>query len=276
MAEVIGILASAAALIQLVSYGKKSARALHRFSHRAGFSKPDVERCANHLRTFSLAVSLAVETLDEYDADTNTSPVFDFMKSEQVIRVISIDSDSLGMRLNLVVKRFRSLSRGSRTPVAFVKWWLHKDDVITLFPEMERIKTNLTLIIAAIQLKLVYTKIKMQSSDSLAIRKLKKKKYRLESSIRTHLDMLAKLEDQIECAHQRISSIGQGPSIAASNSAYEALFDWGKALRRLETYQTRHLRRLGPLFPRTSSKVLQLARSCMSMRKTYLKLSLVI
>ncbi|EFQ32862.1 uncharacterized protein GLRG_08006 [Colletotrichum graminicola M1.001] len=176
MAEVIGIVASAAALIQLVCYGKKSARALYQFSHRAGISKPDVERCANHLRTFSLAVSLAVETLDEYGANTSTSSVFDFIASKQVLRAISIDSDSLVMRLTSVLKRFRGLAKSSRTPVAFVKWWLHKDDVITLFPEMEMIKTNLTLIIATIQLRLVYKKIETESSDSLAVKKLEKKK----------------------------------------------------------------------------------------------------
>ncbi|KAK1961658.1 hypothetical protein LY78DRAFT_721599 [Colletotrichum sublineola] len=156
MAEVVGILASVAAL-------------------HAGISKADVERCANHLRTFSLAVRMAHETLREYSEDSSASSVFDFISSKQVLRAISIDSNSLKTCLSLAIKRFRNVSKDGLTPVAFIKWWLHKDAIITLFPEMERIKTSLTLIIVTIQLKLVFTNIEKASSNYLVIEKLVKK-----------------------------------------------------------------------------------------------------
>ncbi|KAK1987774.1 hypothetical protein LZ30DRAFT_684400 [Colletotrichum cereale] len=230
MAEVIGIVASAAALIQLVRYGKKSAHALYGFSRRAGISKIDVERCANHVRTFSLTVGLAHEALEEYGTDPSASPVFEFISSRKVLSAISIDSESLVSRLTLAVKRFRGLAAGGRTPMAFIKWWLHKDDVMALFPEMERIKTNLMLIIAVIQLKMLYIKPKTEPSDSFGINKLEQRAKRLKSNIKTQLDTMAKLEEQIERAHQRRDSIGQQPPTAPVNLSYEALSQLGKSI----------------------------------------------
>lgn len=175
MAEIVGIVASAAALVQLVRYGKKSAHALYQFSRHAGVSQDDIERCADQIRSFSLTVGCAHESLDQHLEDCTGSAVLDFISGHGVLDAISVDADSVSMRLELAAKRFGNLAKRKRTLPAFIRWWIHKDAVVSLFPEMERVKTNLMLIILVVRLEL-QTKRKAESPPtSPDIKKLKKR-----------------------------------------------------------------------------------------------------
>ncbi|OBR14630.1 hypothetical protein CH63R_03356 [Colletotrichum higginsianum IMI 349063] len=172
MAEIVGIVASAAALVQLVRYGKKSAHALYQFSHHAGVSQIDVERCANQIQSFSLIVGSARQSLDQHREDCTGSAVLDFISAHRVFDAITIDAKSVKIRLKLAARQFSSLAKGKRTLPAFINWWLHKDAVVSLFPEMERIKTNLMLIILVIQLELQMKEIKVRPPTSPEIKTL--------------------------------------------------------------------------------------------------------
>ncbi|WQF76679.1 hypothetical protein CDEST_01693 [Colletotrichum destructivum] len=174
MAEAIGIVASVAALVQLVRYGKKSADALYQFSRQGGVSQVDVDRCANQILSFSLIVGSAHRSLNRHREDCTGSDVLDFISAHRVFEAITIDAKSVRRRLKLAARQFSNLAKGKRTLPAFINWWLHKDAVVSLFPEMERIKTNLTLIILVIQLELQMKEIKGRSPISPEIKKLEK------------------------------------------------------------------------------------------------------
>ncbi|TQN66712.1 hypothetical protein CSHISOI_07664 [Colletotrichum shisoi] len=169
------MVASAAALVQLVRYGKKSAHALYQFSRHAGVSQVDVEQCANQIQSFSLIVGSPHQSLDQHREDCIGSAVLDFISAHRVFDAVTIDADSVRKRLRLGAKQFSDLANGKRTLPAFINWWLHKDAVVSLFPEMERVKTNLMLIILVIQMELQMKEMRDRPPTSPEIKKLEKR-----------------------------------------------------------------------------------------------------
>ncbi|OHE98386.1 hypothetical protein CORC01_06382 [Colletotrichum orchidophilum] len=154
MAEVLGFVASFAALIQLVQYGAKFAEALYQFSEQSGSPTEEIERFALQASTFSFVISTAHCSLDQHCKNYPDSPVLRFISTNGVLYSISYQSDSIKSRLRKAIRRVKNRLGSKNVVFNFLKWWYQKDSIKDLFPEMECIKTSLQLLLATAQFEI--------------------------------------------------------------------------------------------------------------------------
>jgi hypothetical protein len=152
MAEVLAITGGLAAALQLSSYAKKLAKALYRFSKDAGAARREVERFSNQVQSFSDTVGLAHGTLSHFCSENPRSPVVVYISSNDVLKNIGSEAMAVKAHLRKIQHQVIGL-RSSVTLWAIVKWAYKKSTISELFPEMESVKTSLSLVIATAQLE---------------------------------------------------------------------------------------------------------------------------
>ncbi|KAK1623796.1 hypothetical protein BDP81DRAFT_399142 [Colletotrichum phormii] len=148
MAEVLGLVSSFAAIIQLVQYGEKFAKALYQYSEQQGYRTDEIERYAIQAITFSDVVRTAHFSLNQHCKKYPKSPVLDFIATQGALDNIAFQSESVELRLRKATSQVRSYLGSRNFVLSFFKWWYQKDCIKDLFPEMESIKTSLQLLMA--------------------------------------------------------------------------------------------------------------------------------
>ncbi|KAK1458651.1 hypothetical protein CCUS01_09128 [Colletotrichum cuscutae] len=162
MAEILGIVASVAALIQLAHYGEKFAKALLNFSKQNSSPRKEVDRCASQAQDFSDCINMTHFTLERHFANFTKSPLLQYLSSQGILDRILNRSELIEWRLDKATIRVRSLLGGGNAVFNFFKWWYQKDSILDLFPEMDSVKISLQLLVSATQLEV----LDMECKDS--------------------------------------------------------------------------------------------------------------
>ena len=150
MAEFLAVTGGLAAVIQLATSGRRFAKILYRFAVDAGAAAAEVERFANQVRTFSDTVEVAEQTLSRYCRDNPASPLVVFMDRRKVLA--NIDSEATTVRTHLRAVRDQVIGMKSRSILwASIKWSWKKSSILELSPEMESVKTSLSLLMVTAQ-----------------------------------------------------------------------------------------------------------------------------
>ncbi|KAK1516623.1 hypothetical protein CPAR01_16239 [Colletotrichum paranaense] len=155
MAEVLGLVSSFAAIIQLVQYGEKFAKALYQYSEQRGYRAEKIEHYANDVVTFSDVVRTAHFSLSQHCKKYPGSPVLDFIATQGVLNNIAFQSGSVEQRLKKATSQIRSCLGSKSFVLSFFNWLYQKDSIKDLFPEMESIKTSLQLLLATAHFEIV-------------------------------------------------------------------------------------------------------------------------
>ncbi|EXF86001.1 hypothetical protein CFIO01_05936 [Colletotrichum fioriniae PJ7] len=155
MTEVLGLVSSFAAIIQLVQYGEKFAKALYQYSEQRGYRAEKIEHYANDVVTFSDVVRTAHFSLTQHCKKYPESPVLDFIATQGVLNNIASQSGSVEQRLKIAASQIRSCLGSKSFVLSFFKWWYQRNSIKDLFPEMESIKTSLQLLLATAQFEIV-------------------------------------------------------------------------------------------------------------------------
>ncbi|KAK1495034.1 hypothetical protein CABS01_11262 [Colletotrichum abscissum] len=163
MAEILGIVANVAALIQLAHYGEKFAKALLNFSKQNSSPRKEVDRCASQAQDFSDCINMTHFTLERHFANFTKSPLLQYLSSQGILDRILNRSKSIEWQLDKATIRVRSLLGGGNAVFNFLKWWYQKDSILDLFPEMNSVKISLQLLVSATQLEV----LDMECKDSL-------------------------------------------------------------------------------------------------------------
>lgn len=166
MAEFLAVLGGAAALAQLTGLAARFVRTLYRFAGVVKSVNAEVDRFANQVRSFSYIVDLARITLSRYCTEHPKSQVVAYLAAHRVLA--SIDSDAkytLGhMRI------IRDQIRRMPTRLAFVTsivWSLKKPSIMELYPEMESIKTNLSILMSTTHMEALRASDQKQGNTKL-------------------------------------------------------------------------------------------------------------
>lgn len=163
MAEILGIVASVAALIQLANYSEKFAKALLKFSRQNSSLRKEVDRCVFRAQDFSYCIDLTQFALERHFRKYTESSLLRYLLSQGILQGILNRSRLIRWRLEKAIKRVRSLLRGGNAVFNFFKWWYQKDSILDLFPEMDSVKISLQLLVSATQLEV----LDMECNDSL-------------------------------------------------------------------------------------------------------------
>lgn len=166
MAEILALVASFAALLQLASYARKFARALHGVSRGAGSAMEEIESFANQARNFSVTIGLAQVSLSDHCRKYKDSRVLAYISSNELLENIAFGPTR--RRLYDATRRVKKRMRSKFTLVTALGWMYQKSSVRELFPEMDHITASLTLIMTTATFEAVNLQLKNSHSSSYA------------------------------------------------------------------------------------------------------------
>lgn len=152
MADPLTVIGGLAAVAQLSGSAARLTRRLYRFARDVKGVTAEVDRFASQVRSFSLIVDLAQVTLSRYCVENPESRVVAYLSSHHVLP--NINSDAIYTSEHIWDIRDRLHNAPTRFAlVTTIVWWFYKPDVMELYPEMESIKTNLSLLMATTHLE---------------------------------------------------------------------------------------------------------------------------
>ncbi|KAK1727064.1 uncharacterized protein BDZ83DRAFT_227125 [Colletotrichum acutatum] len=104
MAEVLGIVASVAALIQLAKYGEKFAKVLIRYSKQSSSPGKEVERCAFQAQDFSDCIDMTQFALERHFDKYTESSLLQYLLSQGILQGILNRSKLIKWQLEMATK----------------------------------------------------------------------------------------------------------------------------------------------------------------------------
>ncbi|KAI3545285.1 hypothetical protein CABS03_04009 [Colletotrichum abscissum] len=253
MAEILGIVANVAALIQLAHYGEKFAKALLNFSKQNSSPRKEVDRCASQAQDFSDCINMTHFTLERHFANFTKSPLLQYLSSQGILDRILNRSKSIEWQLDKATIRVRSLLGGGNAVFNFLKWWYQKDSILDLFPEMNSVKISLQLLVSATQLEVLDMECKDSLWDTEKLISNEKHMYvltnmgtspgvidlvlnslsasnHLKKVIRGNLKTLKRLEAQIERANPLMPTDAFTHQTQSTSSLYEIMLPLGRSM----------------------------------------------
>lgn len=164
MAEVLAVVGGIAAVVQLATSARRCARFLRRFAADAGGAADEVERFAIQIKTFSDTIGVSQFTISSFCNKNPRSPMVAFIASHRVIENIINDAEHVQNHLEAIQDQVEGIS--SRFPLLVsIMWAFRKSSFRELYPEMESVKTSLSLLMLNTQL--AATLAKQTKGDSL-------------------------------------------------------------------------------------------------------------
>ncbi|KAI3548317.1 hypothetical protein CSPX01_03113 [Colletotrichum filicis] len=230
MAEILGIVASVAALIQLAHYGEKFAKALFNFSKQNSSPRKEVDRCASQAQDFSDCINMTHFTLERHFANYTKSPLLQYLSFQGILDRILNRSELIEWRLDKATIRVRSLLGGGNAVFNFLKWWYQKDSILDLFPEMNSVKISLQLLVSATQLEVLDMECKDSLCDTEKLISNEKHMNHLKKVIRGNLKTLKRLEAQIERANPLMPTDAFTHQTQSTSSLYEIMLPLGRSM----------------------------------------------
>ncbi|KAK1676134.1 hypothetical protein BDP55DRAFT_661856 [Colletotrichum godetiae] len=230
MAEVLGIVASVSALIQLVEYGKKFAKALYLFSEQSGSQRKEVQRYAFQAQDFSDCINITQFALEQHFDKYTESPVLRHILSQGILRRLLNWSELIEWRLRKATKHVRTRLSGGNAVLNFFKWWYQKDCILDLFPEMECVKTSLLLLMSTTQLEVLSMERNDSHSDSEKVKSIEGHIKRMKRTIRDHLKSMERLKDLMERVNRPMPTDPFAHWTQSTSSLYESLYPLGRSM----------------------------------------------
>lgn len=163
MADPLTVIGGLAAVAQLSTSAARLVRGFYRFAGGVKSVTAEVNRFASQVRSFSYIVKLAQVTLSRYCSENPDSRVVAYLSSHRVLPNINSDAEYTSMHIRAIHDRIQRTPTGFALVTAIV-WWFCKSSIMELYPEMESIKTNLSLLMATTQLEAV-----LQRASSLEL-----------------------------------------------------------------------------------------------------------
>lgn len=169
MAEVIALTASLAGIIQLADYGIKFARVLSSLSRQIGTTFEEIEQFGLEVRSFSSLVLLAQTSLRHHCSEHDESPILAYIADNSILDGISRESDIVKRHVRDARRRVAAINSNTRI-LAVAKWTFHKKSILELSPEMEKIKSSISVILSTVQVELAALSLTRLPADATAER----------------------------------------------------------------------------------------------------------
>ncbi|KAH7128045.1 hypothetical protein B0J13DRAFT_143248 [Dactylonectria estremocensis] len=228
MAETVALVASFAALVQIAGYANKFATVLYDVSQGAGSAMEQIENFAIQARTFSDTVDLAQTSLKRHRREFKESPVLEYISRHRVLE--NIVSKSTRKRLYDATRRVKKTMRSRSPLIVFLRWMYQKSSITALFPEMEHIKSSISLIVNTATFEVIMSQM-IHSSSRAEKKQLEGEIKRLEMIIESQLRTIDRLEVQLIRLHGPHSSSDESIGlIKSTNRNREVLFKLGKSI----------------------------------------------
>ncbi|KAI5457857.1 hypothetical protein BGZ63DRAFT_457214 [Mariannaea sp. PMI_226] len=222
MAEIVGLVASCTALLQLVKYASKFAHALSDAAHDAGSATQDMANFSDQVFTFSHAIDLTCIALRRHYMKYKESHLLAFLTSHQVMDDLERDTRNVQSRILKANRRLNEEVISKYTIITAVRWMYQKKTIKILLPQMERIKTLLALILLiaifeTISLDAETIDLGLQDTAAEVFEAgdegLKREIRQMKRAIKSQLNQLKRIESRI----QRQASGHLGPSYSRNS-----------------------------------------------------------
>ncbi len=150
--EALALVGAVAALIQLSEAGGWFVRGLFRFAKHAGAAGVEVQRFGHQVRSSANSIEVALITLNRYCATHPTSAVVVYISTNDVLTNINKGAELVLDHIESIIIQVYSM-RSRSVFWTKMKWSFKKFSILELCPEIEMVKTSLTLLMIAVQIE---------------------------------------------------------------------------------------------------------------------------
>jgi hypothetical protein len=151
MAEVIGLAASITAIAAAAGTACKIANTLYHLAEIIRAAAAEIEDFAMKMSLFGSIVEAAHSALEEHFKVFN-SKVLQFMDDRQVVANLGKEAQKLVRRSKALMNKIRSIESNLDLWTR-VQWLCRKPEVEALGPDMESVKTSLTIVMQTLTLE---------------------------------------------------------------------------------------------------------------------------
>jgi hypothetical protein len=165
MAEALAVLGALAAVHQLSKSAAKLANILYDFALSSQILTKEVQSFARQVRSFSDIVRLALLTLSEYCRENPNSRIVRYLDSHHVLPNINEGAKHTLRHLRAIRDQI-TRPQTRFTWMGTVVWLWNKRSVMELYPKMESIKSNLSLLMATSKMEDLLHRMSAQDQRS--------------------------------------------------------------------------------------------------------------
>ncbi|AEO63036.1 uncharacterized protein THITE_2084540 [Thermothielavioides terrestris NRRL 8126] len=221
MAEVLAVAGGIAAIFELAKAGWRFADTLSQFARHAGAAGFEVERFANQVEAFSDAVELAQLILSRHLHRNQESSVVTYIRRQNILDIIGTEANIVQRRLRATQDQVMGLESRS-VVLASIKWLLRRSSIMQLSPEMESVKSTLSLLVDIAQLEDVMNLADSVLSNKDEVRWLRRR-------IRRHLKTIERLRAQLPSEYGR-EGLGLYSSFSLDLEKPDPLLELGRSM----------------------------------------------
>lgn len=154
MIDPISFTASLVAILGTGTAALKYSISFYELARAVKSASDDIERFALDIRFFGTLMKTGYRCLETYYAKEPNSQVLNYFEELQIIASLSEQSKRTKKRIRRAWHRADSVPSGFKI-VTRLKWIFRKGEVEAIYPDMERLKTSLQLIMTFVNFEAV-------------------------------------------------------------------------------------------------------------------------
>jgi hypothetical protein len=164
MAEILGLVASIAAVAGVADHALRLARSMKRLSRDLGAARKDIRCFARDIDAFSSIIGAAHYTLQTHAKPESPSKIVVFIHERKLLGQLVEQSDRVIDHIEELRPGIKSL-KSSISFITRIRWIMRREDVNALRPKMESVKTSLNLVISMVMYEALMQSIGLQASS---------------------------------------------------------------------------------------------------------------
>lgn len=153
MAEILGLIGSGVAILQVAEAATKLSKSLFHLARRIKSASEEIKDFAMQTQLFAGVIGAAHASLQQHNRSQGSeSPVLRYIDNAGVLGKLVAASDRVTEHTKSLMPRLRAL-RSRLDLLTRIKWVMQREAVEAMGPKMESVKTSLILIITVISLE---------------------------------------------------------------------------------------------------------------------------
>lgn len=156
MAEALALFSSIAAVGTAADAALKISRWMFHIAKEIGGAQEAVERFADKIANFQLIIGAVHFALNQYldpKDHSSLSPLMMYMKDRRIIKRLAETCDVLVVHIRSLKPRISGL-QSKLSLISKLKWLACKNEVESMGPEMECVKTSMQLVLTLVQMEM--------------------------------------------------------------------------------------------------------------------------
>ncbi|KAL2072629.1 hypothetical protein VTL71DRAFT_11972 [Oculimacula yallundae] len=194
-----GLAASVIAITGAASAGMKLSRHMFKVAKQLKGAARDIEVFAQDMRLFQKSISFSLRSLNKLFAKLNPdSDLYQLLEREELLSDLAESSGRLEDRINEVRKHTTSM-KGQRKLLTHIIWVFKKADVLSLRPDMESLKSSISIIQESIAIVYFTEQLKGDLPENFKQERreeIAERKERLGVEVQT-ISLLQRMEERV-------------------------------------------------------------------------------